>query len=511
MSDWTSGYVADIDYTYGYYTELNPLRVKLAFLNSGLVSPEIGSACELGFGQGLSANLHAAASFVQWHGTDFNPSQAGFAQELATVSGSGAKLYDDAFADFASRPDLPDFDYIGIHGIWSWISDDNRAVIVDFIKKKLKVGGVLYISYNTLPGWASFAPMRHLMTEHAEVLGAEGRGIISRIDGALDFAEKLIATNPLFARANPQVAERIQKIKGQNSHYLAHEYFNRDWHPMHFATMAECLEPAKLDYACSAHYLDHLDAVNLTAEQQNFLNEIPDPMFKQSVRDFMVNQQFRRDYWVKGARRLNTIEQAEALRKQKYLLITHRPDVSFKVTGSLGEATLTDTVYNPILDLLADHQPKTIAQVEQAVKDKGITLAQVVQAVVVLTGAGHLAGVQDGKVIAKVKAQTDKLNQTLMQKARGSNDISYLASPVTGGGVTVGRFDQLFLLALNEGKKQPTEQAQAVWQIISAQGQRLIKEGRTLESAEENIAELTAQAHTFAEKQLPILKALQIM
>jgi len=50
MSDWTSGYVADIDYTYGYYTELNPLRVKLAFLNSGLVSPEIGSACELGFG-----------------------------------------------------------------------------------------------------------------------------------------------------------------------------------------------------------------------------------------------------------------------------------------------------------------------------------------------------------------------------------------------------------------------------------------------------------------------------
>jgi len=370
---------------------------------------------------------------------------------------------------------------------------------------------VLYISYNTLPGWASFAPMRHLMTEHAEVLGAEGRGIISRIDGALDFAEKLIATNPLFARANPQVAERIQKIKGQNSHYLAHEYFNRDWHPMHFATMAECLEPAKLDYACSAHYLDHLDAVNLTAEQQNFLNEIPDPMFKQSVRDFMVNQQFRRDYWVKGARRLNTIEQAEALRKQKHLLITHRPDVSFKVTGSLGEATLTDTVYNPILDLLADHQPKTLAQVEQAVKDKGITLAQVVQAVVVLTGAGHLAAVQDGKVIAKVKAQTDKLNQTLMQKARGSNDISYLASPVTGGGVTVGRFDQLFLLALNEGKKQPTEQAQAVWQIISAQGQRLVKEGRTLESAEENIAELTAQAHTFVEKQLPILKALQVM
>lgn len=36
MSDWTSGYVADIGYTYGYYSELNPLRIKLAFFNARL-------------------------------------------------------------------------------------------------------------------------------------------------------------------------------------------------------------------------------------------------------------------------------------------------------------------------------------------------------------------------------------------------------------------------------------------------------------------------------------------
>lgn len=64
MSDWTAGYVADIGYTYGYYTELNPLRVRLTFLNAGLLPPVMGTACELGFGQGMSANLHAAASVV---------------------------------------------------------------------------------------------------------------------------------------------------------------------------------------------------------------------------------------------------------------------------------------------------------------------------------------------------------------------------------------------------------------------------------------------------------------
>ena len=430
---------------------------------------------------------------------------------MAAVSGAGTKLYDDAFEDFAQRPDLPEFDYIGIHGIWSWISDENRSVMVDFIRKKLKVGGILYISYNTLPGWATFAPMRHLMTEHAEIIGAEGHGIVSRIEGALEFTEKLLATNPLYSRANPQIVERIKKVKDQNRHYLAHEYFNRDWHPMHFATMADWLEPAKLSYACSAHYLDHIDAVNLTADQQTFLKEIPDLMFRESVRDFMVNQQFRRDYWVKGARKLSVLEQAEALRMQKLILIAHRPDVSLKVTGSLGEADMNEAVYGPVLDLLADHKPKTLGQIEQALKDKGIAFAQIIQAAMVLVGGGHLAAVQDEAAIAKAKKHTEKLNTHLFTKARGSSDISYLASPVTGGGILVGRFQQLFLLAISQGKKKPEEWAQATWNILAAQNQKLLKEGKTLETPEENLTELTTQAQTFAEKQLPILKALQIV
>jgi SAM-dependent methyltransferase len=508
MTDWTAGYVADIGYTYGYYNELNPTRLRLAFAQQGLAFPEVGTACELGFGQGLSANLHAAASVVQWHGTDFNPSQAGFAQELATASGSGAKLHDDAFAEFAQRADLPEFDYIGLHGIWSWISDENRHVIVDFVRRKLKVGGVLYISYNTLPGWATFAPMRHLLTEHAEVLGSEGRGIVSRIDGAMDFAEKLLATNPIFGRANPQVGERLKKMKEHSRHYLAHEYFNRDWHPMHFATMADWLEPAKVQFACSANLLDLIDVVNLTPEQQTFLAEIPDPMFRQTTRDFMVNQQFRKDYWVKGARKMSALEQAEALRQIRVILVTPRADVLLKVTGALGEAQLNEDVYPPILDLLADHKARSLGEMEILLKDK-VKFVHLSQAVTVLAGVGHLSAVNETS--AKATKTTKAINNHLMHKARAGNELAYLASPVTGGGVSVNRFQQLFLLSIHQGKKQPAEWAQDTWAVLAAQAQRLVKEGQTLESAEDNLAELTAQAQAFAEKQLPIFKSLQIV
>lgn len=510
MSNWTSGYVTDIGYTFGYYTELNPQRIKQIFAYAGLKYPEVGAACELGFGQGMSVNMHAAASAIEWCGTDFNPAQASFAQELAVVSGSGAKLFDDSFASFANRPDLPDFDFIGVHGIWSWISDENRSIMVDFIRRKLKVGGILYISYNTLPGWVAFAPIRHLMTEHAETMGSDGHGIIARINSALEFSEKLLAANPMFARANPNTADRFKKLKDQNRHYLAHEYFNRDWHPMYFSAMANWLSSAKLTYACSAHHLDHIDAINLTNEQIQFLKNIPDGEFRETVRDFMVNQQFRRDYWIKGARKLSPLEQNESIRALRIILLTHRTDILLKVSGTLGEATLSASVYAPILDFLSDHKIKTIGQIEHALHDKGITLRQIAEACMVLAGIGHIALAQDEPIAAKAKKSTDKLNAHLYQHAAVSGDINHLVSPVTGGGIVVGRFQQLFLVALQKNKKLPAECAQFAWQILSAQGQKIVKDGKTLDSTEENINELTEQATLFLEKQWPILKALQI-
>lgn len=511
MSEWSAGYVADIGYTFGYYVELNPLRIKMAFLNAGQVFPEVGHACELGFGQGLSANLHAAASTVEWHGTDFNPAQAGFAQELAAASGAKVSLHDQSFAEFCARDDLPDFDSIGLHGIWSWISDENRHIIVDFVRRKLKVGGVLYISYNTQPGWASMVPVRDLLTQHNEVMGARGRGIATRIGESLDFVTKLFETNPTFCKVNPLVMERVKKMKEQNRNYVAHEYFNRDWLPMSFADMAGWLEPAKVSFACSTHYLDHIDNINFSEPQLALMAEITDPMFKETVRDFMINQQFRRDYWVKGARTLTPLDRAELIREQRVLLVTPRADVTLKVNGGIGEATLHAEVYDPILDLLADHKPRSIGQIEQAVAERQLNFAQVMQAVFVLLGANTLHAVQDEAVVTRARKQTDKLNLHICKKARSSNDVGFLASPVTGGALGASRVVQLFLLARGLGRKTPAEWAKFASDTFNLQGQRVLKAGQPLETIEEQLEELTLQAVAFQDKTLPIFRAVGIV
>jgi len=143
-------------------------------------------------------------------------------------------------------------------------------------------------------------------------------------------------------------------------------------------------------------------------------------------------------------------------------------------------------------------------------KGQGIDGAQVVEAVILLTSGGVLFAVQDDAVAAQVKRQTDKLNAHLCINSRGTTDIGYLASPVTGGGIPVARFPQLFLLARSQGKSQPADWAAFAWSVLVAQGQKILKEGKPLETAEENLAVLTVEATSFAEKKLPVLKALGI-
>jgi SAM-dependent methyltransferase len=510
MNDWASGYVVDTEYTYGYYAELNPLRARIALLHAGFAAPDVRTACELGFGQGVSVNFHAAGSAVQWWGTDFAPGQVKFAQDCAAAARADARLYDQAFIDFCAREDLPEFDYIGLHGIWSWITSENQAAIVEFIRRKLKVGGVLYISYNTMPGWAPFAPMQRLFLEHAEVMAAPGRGVLSRFDAALVFAERLVATKPRYTQANPSIHDRVQKIREVNRTYATHEYLCAEWRPVPFADMARALEPAKMQYACSAHYLDHVDAVNLTADQQALLDEIPDAMFRQTIRDFIVNRQFRRDFWVKGLRRMPLVEQAESLRRQRVMLTSPRSDVSLKVRGAVIEASMQESIYTPILDVLADHQPRTVAQTAQAIESRKISFAQLIQAIMVLLGKSALEPVQEPEVTRKAKPHTDRLNAYLIDLARGGGEITGLASPVTGGGLLVGRAQQLFLLARAQGRKQPEDWADYCWQILSAQGHRVIKDGKKLMTADENLADLAGQARAFADKLLPIMKAMEI-
>ena len=509
---WNEGYLTDVDYIYSYCREINPVFLRYCLLLRGFASLESVDAYhfELGFGQGVSVNIHAAANPGRYVGTDFTPSQAAHANALAAIGNSGAQFYDDSFEQLLARDDLPQFDSISLHGVWSWVSHDNQKFIVEFARRHLKPGGVLYISYNCLPGWSPSAPLRQLFSLHDRFASPVSRPA-ERVDAALQFSEALLAANPNYANGAPNLSATLQSIKGQNRQYLAHEYFNRSWDCVYFTEVVDALTPAKLEYAATAFPLDTVDPLNLSAEGMDFLQGIEHPIMREQVRDYFVNRQFRRDLFVRGTNKLSAAEQRQNMLNTRFVMLQVAESVPDTVKGPVGEAVLVAEIYAPVLEALAAkaYAPKTLRQLSSAVPS--MTYDDLAQAINVLVGMGTVAPCQSEVDEKLVQARCGTLNLHLCKRSLLNNDIHTLASPVTGGGVAVSRFQQLFLISIKQGKNKPAEWAQLAWSIISEQGEGIVKDGKPLTTAEENIAELTEQAEVFAEKSLIILKALKIV
>lgn len=402
LLNWTSGYVSQIDYTTGYYPELNPTRSRLSFLQAGYTPPSsFKTCCELGFGQGLSVNTHAAASSSQWWGTDFNPSQVGFALELSQASKADIRLFDESFVHFCNRTDLPDFDFIALHGVWSWISKKNRKVLLNFLRDRLKVGGALYISYNTLPGWASFLPIRELVNEAVKNSDHVGHNVSHNIHDAIALTDTLLATDPRYLKANPSATERLKTIKALDSRYIAHEFLNRHWHPMAFNEISKSMFSAKLQYVSSANFLDHVDILNYSASQKALLDKIGNETIRESIRDLMINQSFRKEYWVKGRRSLEPLEKIQLIRKEKICLICHPSQIEFKAKGYQNEANLDSKMYKLLIDRLIDYRPVSLAEVEIFLSRYEINFFQMLQMIFIMIGKGYIAVAQDEKISSR--------------------------------------------------------------------------------------------------------------
>jgi hypothetical protein len=519
MSDWSEGYVTEIGYSHGYYPELAPSLQRLALLLVGVEPPPEGGAClELGYGQGVSAAVHAAATGSPFWGTDFNPDHAVHARSLTRNIGLDLQLLDASFAELADRirelRDLPEFQYIGLHGIWSWISDENRAHIVDIIRRRLSVGGVVYISYNTFPGWAASFPMRHLLALHATLAGADSQGVPARIDEAIRFARTLADGNARYFTANREAGIRLEQIAKQGRNYLAHEYFNRDWQPMFFQEMADWMARGKLEFATSARIVDQIDSLHLKPEALATLNNIAHPLLRESVRDYFINQVFRGDLFMRGMRRLSGQERWAQLADTRFVLLVPVEDIAFSVKGTLGDQVLTESAFRPFVEALArhDYRSRSLMEVRHELSPALGNPGTLASMVTMLVGSGQLHPVQSGQIIARAAPHAQALNRELLARVRaGRGEISVLASPVTGCGVSVSLFHQMFLLARDAGYRDAAAMARWVWDTLMVpDNRRIVHDGAPLAGPEESVAWLERDAVKF-DRRLPVLAALGIV
>ncbi|MBU4613120.1 class I SAM-dependent methyltransferase [Achromobacter sp. GG226] len=506
---WNDGYVADIGYTHGFYRELSPSMLAFATRERGLAAPSPDAPltyCELGCGQGVTANLLAAANpQLQVYANDFNPAHIAGAQRLANRAGiDNVHFLEHSFEEMRHDDSLPMFDIITLHGIYSWVAEPHREHIRAFIQRRLKPGGLVYVSYNAMPGWAAVAPLRHLMYLQAQ--SASGTST-QKVPAALSFAKNVIDAQGAFFRTNKVATARFERIQTESPAYLAHEYLNDVWQPFYFADIARAMGEAKLTYAGSTNLVEQLDAVSLTPEQSKLLADISDLTLRETTRDYLINQQFRRDIFVKGRLTLSNTELEESWRGQRLALVRAPSAVNLKVRTPRGEADLEAAYYVPVIEALAEG-PRTVGELLKDHRVKEVGPLRLRQALQILLGSGQIDTALDALGEEQRRSRTDAFNAAVLHDAEHGGELRVLASPVTGGAVPADRVTQLFLLARSQGA---TDYPAFAWQHLKQRGQRLKQGDTPIHGDEANLAELATRHSRFEGELIPLLKQLGIV
>src|SRR5438552_12362699 len=147
MTREDDGYAADIPYLRDFKPMLAPAWLDHVALVAAIEPParQDGFAwCDLGCGQGVTAAILAATHPTGvFHGIDAMAAHIDHARRLAAA----AAVPNIGFhaVDFAAAADLelPQFDYIVAHGVYTWIDRESQRDLRRFIARRLAPGGLV--------------------------------------------------------------------------------------------------------------------------------------------------------------------------------------------------------------------------------------------------------------------------------------------------------------------------------------------------------------------------------
>jgi methyltransferase domain protein len=117
------------------------------------------------------------------------------------------------------------FDYIIVHGIWSWVPDVVKDKILSICNVNLSDNGIAYVSYNTYPGWKRLEQLRDIMLYSEK--RAKDQDLLERTLYTKNVLKMVADTMNIDDRSRAQSAYKINNIHNvlnSNDYYVAHEY-----------------------------------------------------------------------------------------------------------------------------------------------------------------------------------------------------------------------------------------------------------------------------------------------
>lgn len=509
---WLDGYVTDIDYTSGFMREMTPAWLAFVSLMLGQRPPDLSgplAIADLGCGHGITDAV-VAATMPQadvW-AFDFNPTHIDSGRHLAAEAGLDNLHFEErSFAEMAAAPEgrYPAFDIVTLHGVWSWVSLETARQTVDFLQRFLRPGGLVYVGYNALAGWASMVPVQRLM--HQLTRHTESRADLAART-AVEYVERLGEAHGAFFAQNPVPLARLQPTHGLDARYVAHEYLHAQWRPTDMAEVSAELERAKCGYLGSATVVDNMPELSVPPAMLASFGTLADPVLREQVSDLASARAFRRDVYRRGSA---VITQAEAERRLETLTIAAcdtLPPGDLRFECALGHINGRHEIYDPLIERLAEG-PLSMAEARRLPCLLQAPLAEAMQTFALLVSSGRALPVLDRHAHG-VAAR--RLNAAFARRNGLGAEIHVLAAPVLGGGVNTDAMESLLVGDLLAGVPADAELlAERLYTALTGTGRAVRRAGTPVSDPAEARALVRESVDGLLAQRVPLLRRLGVL
>ena len=462
----STGYVTDVAYLPGYYPFMAPARMRYVASLQGIRPPAVEEGfdfLELGCGFGSTLlTLAAANPQGRFTGVDFMPVHT--EQIDRDVTATNLRNVRVLCADFAKMPAvLPQFDFIALHGVFSWVSPELRQCVLQIIRRHLKPDGIVEITYNCMPGWSSLLPVRTLLQHFA---GRAQGDSIARVRQALAIvAEMRKADIPIF-HDQPLAAQLVDKLMQADLHYVAHEYLNEHWTVFHVADVLAMFGGIGLGHAGRLPY--HHNHWELCAKPQ-FARQFhaADLATLETLKDHHANAMFRWDLFSPRPREAWTSRQrADAAADLFFRIASPQASLPHTVTYGGVSAGIAGPPHDRMLEVMGNSswslpmlldEPQLAAFTPEALVEA--VDAGVAMGLFRVDGGAVIDPIPPAETIAAASLTVPlAFNRRALKREDIVNEQVGLASLRTGAGHEIGDLHAVILDELMTGGREGLEE-----------------------------------------------------
>jgi len=333
--------------------------------NLETVHPDCCRVLELGCASGGNLIPMALASpQSRFVGIDLAAGQIADGQKVVRELGlDNVELREGSILDVGGE--IGSFDYILVHGVFSWVPPDVQEKILEICRRQLSPNGVAYISYNTYPGWHARGAIREMLWYHTAALTdpaervRQARALLAFLAQCMPNADgsygSLLRQELLLLLITPDT-------------YLLHEHLDEVNEPLYFHQFAQRAAAHQLQYLGEAH-IGMMAPGRFGESTEKLLRHLSrDLLHMEQYMDFLRNRMFRQTLLCHAEASLNHGFRAQSL--YDLYLTSHATSISadpenpetlaFAGPGKLKLAT-RDPLMKAAMTRLAHAAPAAIA------------------------------------------------------------------------------------------------------------------------------------------------------